>query len=167
MSLRPFLSYFSGPHTKVALMGLSRTDIKSSTLPFPEGNHLTNTEYQRGNTLSSLLPPHETTHINSHFCCCLVTKSCLPLQQPHGLQPTLQAPLSLGFSRQEYWSGLPFSPPEDLSDPGIESMSPAWQVYSLPLNHLECFIAFQQLKNPQPNKRKKSVVCTEIITVLL
>ena len=32
--------------------------------------------------------------------------------------------LSMGFSRQEYWSGLPFPLPEDLSDPGIESMSP-------------------------------------------
>ena len=31
-----------------------------------------------------------------------------------------QAPLSMGFSRQEYWSGLPYSPPEDLPDPGIE-----------------------------------------------
>ena len=31
-----------------------------------------------------------------------------------------QAPLSLGFSRQEYWSGLPFPPPGDLPDPGIE-----------------------------------------------
>ena len=30
-----------------------------------------------------------------------------------------QAPLSMGFSRQEYWSGLPFPSPEDLSDPGI------------------------------------------------
>ena len=39
-----------------------------------------------------------------------------------------QAPLSLGFSRQEYWSGLPCPPPGDLPDPGIESaslMSPA------------------------------------------
>ena len=36
-----------------------------------------------------------------------------------------QAPLSMGFSRQEYWSGLPFPPPEDLSDPGIELTSPA------------------------------------------
>ena len=34
-----------------------------------------------------------------------------------------QAPLSLGFSRQEYWSGLPFPPPEDLPDPGIEAAS--------------------------------------------
>ena len=39
-----------------------------------------------------------------------------------------QAPLSVGFSRQEYWSGLPFPPPGDLPDPGIEPtslMSPA------------------------------------------
>ena len=36
-----------------------------------------------------------------------------------------QAPLSMGFSRQECWSGLPFPPPGDLPDPGIEPMSPA------------------------------------------
>ena len=36
-----------------------------------------------------------------------------------------QAPLSMVFPRQEYWSGLPFPPPEDLPDPGIEPMSPA------------------------------------------
>ena len=35
-----------------------------------------------------------------------------------------QAPLSLGFSRQEYWSRLPFPPPGDLPDPGIEPVSP-------------------------------------------
>ena len=35
-----------------------------------------------------------------------------------------EAPLSMGFSRQKYWSGLPFPPPGDLSDPGIECMSP-------------------------------------------
>ena len=34
-----------------------------------------------------------------------------------------QSPLSLGFSRQEYWSGLPCPPPEDLSDPGIKIVS--------------------------------------------
>ena len=33
---------------------------------------------------------------------------------------TCQAPLSVGFSRQEYWSGLPFPPPGDLPDPGIQ-----------------------------------------------
>ena len=36
-----------------------------------------------------------------------------------------QAPLSMGFSRQEYWSGLPFPSPWDLPDPGIEPASPA------------------------------------------
>ena len=36
-----------------------------------------------------------------------------------------QAPLSMGFPRQEYWSGLPFPSPGDLSDPGIEPVSPA------------------------------------------
>ena len=35
----------------------------------------------------------------------------------------LQAPLSMGFSRQEYWSGLPFPPPGDLLDPGIKPVS--------------------------------------------
>ena len=35
------------------------------------------------------------------------------------------APLSMGFSRQEYWSGLPFPPPGDLPNPGSELMSPA------------------------------------------
>ena len=36
-----------------------------------------------------------------------------------------QASLSMGFSRQEYWSGLPFPSPGDLPDPGIEPRSPA------------------------------------------
>ena len=43
-----------------------------------------------------------------------------------------QAPLSRGFSRQEYWSGLPFSSPEDLPDPGIEPGSTTLQADSLP-----------------------------------
>ena len=38
---------------------------------------------------------------------------------------THQAPLFMGFSRQEYWSELPFSSPEDLPGPGIEPTSPA------------------------------------------
>ena len=35
-----------------------------------------------------------------------------------------QAPLSMGFTRQEYWSGLPFPSPRDLPDPGIKTISP-------------------------------------------
>ena len=53
------------------------------------------------------------------------------------LQPVAhQAPLSLGFSRQEYWSGLPFLSPGDLPDPEIKSTSPTLQAGSLPLSHL-------------------------------
>ena len=36
-----------------------------------------------------------------------------------------QTPLSMGFPRQGYWNGLPFPPPGDLPDPGIEPKSPA------------------------------------------
>ena len=43
-----------------------------------------------------------------------------------------QAPLSMGFSRQEYWSGLPFPSPGDLPNPGIKPGSPALQADSLP-----------------------------------
>ena len=53
-----------------------------------------------------------------------------------------QAPLSVGFSRQEYWSELPCLPPDDLSDPGIEPeslVSPALAGSSLPLApHISC-----------------------------
>ena len=59
-----------------------------------------------------------------HVLCVLSCLSCVRLFE------TLwtiahQAPRSIGFSRQEYWSGLSFPPPEDLPDPGIESASPA------------------------------------------
>ena len=45
-----------------------------------------------------------------------------------------QAPLPMGFSRQKYWSGLPFPSPGDLSDPGIEPGSPALQADSKIIN---------------------------------
>jgi hypothetical protein len=56
-----------------------------------------------------------------------------------------QAPLSMGFSRQEYWSGLPFPPPGDLPNPGTEPTSPvcpALQVDSSPLSHQGSLISF-------------------------
>ena len=43
-----------------------------------------------------------------------------------------QAPPSMGFSRQECWSGLPFPSPGDLPDPGVKSRSPALQADALP-----------------------------------
>ena len=49
---------------------------------------------------------------------------------------THQVPPSMEFSRQEYWSGLPFPSPGDLLDPGIKPRSPNLQADSLPLSHL-------------------------------
>ena len=60
----------------------------------------------------------------------LVAKSCPTLRIPWTIAH--QAPLSMGFSRQEYWSGLPFPSPEDLPNPGTEPGSPALQADSLP-----------------------------------
>ena len=59
------------------------------------------------------------------FCGGLDAKSCPTLATPWTV--ACQAPLSMGFSRQEYWSGLPFLSPEDLLNPGIEPGSPAFQ----------------------------------------
>ena len=61
-----------------------------------------------------------------------VTQSC-PTQSEVTTPWTIayQAPSSVGFSRQEYWSGLPFPSPGDLPDPGIEPRSPALEADAL------------------------------------
>ena len=58
-----------------------------------------------------------------------MAKSCLTLVIPWTVAN--QAPLPMGFSMQEYWSGLPFPSPGDLLNPGIEPGSPALQADSL------------------------------------
>ena len=78
---------------------------------------------------SSASPQHQ-------LCCCrLGAQSCPPFVTPWTIDS--QAPLSMGFSRQEYWSGLPCPPPWDLPDPRIEPTSPTLQVESSPLSHQE------------------------------
>ena len=52
--------------------------------------------------------------------------------RPHRMTVAYQAPLSMGFSRHEYWSGLPFPSPGDLPDPGIEPGSSTLQADALP-----------------------------------
>ena len=61
--------------------------------------------------------------------CCVailraVTQWRLTLRDPVDCSVARQAPLTVGFSMQEYWSGLPFPSPGDLPDPGIEPRSP-------------------------------------------
>ena len=71
----------------------------------------------------------------SHFSAC--TLSCLSHVQLFAALWTIahQALLSMGFSRQEYWSGLLCPPSRDLPEPGIKHESPALQADSLMLNH--------------------------------
>ena len=57
-----------------------------------------------------------------------------------------QAPLSMGFPRQEYWSGLPLPSPGDLPDPGIEPVSSALHAHSLLLSTWEA-----QVQDPHLN----------------
>ena len=60
----------------------------------------------------------------------LVAKSCPALMTSWTV--VCQAPLSMGFSRQEYWSGLPFFSPGDLHNPGVEPGSPVLRADSSP-----------------------------------
>ena len=55
-----------------------------------------------------------------------------------------QAPLSMGFSRQEYWSGLPFPSSGDFPDPGIEPGSPVFQADALTSLRLLLFPSFSR-----------------------
>ena len=72
-----------------------------------------------------------------------------------------QAPLSMESSRQEYWNGLPFPPPGDLPDPGIELAFPAFPAlqvdffFFLPLSHGES--PCHQVFAPSESARGKSV----------
>ena len=74
---------------------------------------------------------------------------------------TYQAPRSMGFSRQEYWSGLPFPFPGDLPNPGIEPRSPALQTDALlsePLGKPKNSNIYDKNKNtPLPPKNPKHV----------
>ena len=69
-----------------------------------------------------------------YVVCSKLLPSCPNLCNP--MDYSLPAPLSVGFSRQEYWSGLPCASPGDLPHPGTEPQSPRrlhWQAGSLPL----------------------------------
>ena len=73
------------------------------------------------------------THLGFYtVLCCVLSHSVVSDALCSPMNCTYQAPLSMEFSRQEYWSALPFPSPGDLPNPGIESRSPALQTDSLP-----------------------------------
>jgi len=75
-----------------------------------------------------------------------------------------QAHLSMGFSRQEYWSGLPYPPPGDLPDPGIEPRSPALQGVDLtpatmcPQTHKRAGTTELRPVNPQTMRKQNKTI---------
>ena len=92
------------------------------------------------------------SHTVSVACPCSVAKLCLTLATPWTI--ACQASLSMGFSRQEPWSGLPFPPSGGFLDPGIKlisPLSPALQTDSLLLSHWEnpaIYLEFEQKNFP-------------------
>ena len=81
-----------------------------------------------------------TVVITTHIATCVCIFSCFSHVRLFAIPwaIALQSPLSMGFSRQVDWSGLPFPSPGDFPDPGMEPMSPAspaLQADSLLLNH--------------------------------
>ena len=92
----------------------------------PESWHFPGTHsfYRRGSDPSEIHP--------SITCACMLSHVWL-FATPWAL--ACQAPLSMEFPRQEYWSGFPFRASGHLPDPGIEPVFPALQTDSLPLSH--------------------------------
>ena len=86
---------------------------------------------------ATYLPLIYLTNKPTHLICIPRSPHIFLLLFTHSWTPwtvARQAPLSMGFSRQEHWSGLPFPSPGDLPDSGIQPASPILQVDSLPLS---------------------------------
>ena len=106
-------------------MGFSRQEYWSGLL-FPSPGDLPDPGVElRSSALQVDFLPSEPPGKPTCMYGGLVAKSCLTLATPWTV--ACQTPLSMGFSRQEYWSGLPFPSPGDLPDPGIKPWSSALQ----------------------------------------
>ena len=96
-------------------------------------------------------------HLYYSLCACVLSRiSCVQLFVTLWTV-AYQAPLSMEFSRKEYWSGLPFPSPGDLPHPGIEPMSPASQAVSLPLSHWKSPILHVFIIKPFGRRRGRGV----------
>ena len=89
-----------------------------------------------GKGMCSFLPLHQKHPMSpaspiEEVCVCVCVSHSVASDSFQPRTVAHQAPLSVEFSRQEYWSGLPFPSPGDLPDPGIEPGSPALQTDSL------------------------------------
>ena len=105
------------PQTPLS-MGFSREEYWSG-LPFSPPEDLPDPGIEPTSLVSPALAGGFSTTEPAAAAAAKSHQSC-PTLQPHGLDLAHQAPLSMGFSREEYWSGLPFPSPGDLPNPGIK-----------------------------------------------
>ena len=127
-------------HQHESVTGIQMSLLSGSPLLFPTPSHPSPLSQSPGlsslyHTANSHGPPVQSEvsqkgKTNIVYCGggSLVTKSCPTLATPWTV--VRQAPLSMGCSRQKYWSGLPFPSPGDLADPGTDPRPPASQVDS-------------------------------------
>ena len=122
------------PKPSISLNGPNQASAPNQALPLCPSGHLPGGTVRgtpgwsqavlrpapSGSPSPSLLFPLHFPHLlsNRHLCPCCVPSRVQLFATPWTVAH--QAPLSMGFSRQEYWSGWPFPPPEDLPDPEIE-----------------------------------------------
>ena len=125
-----FLTPWTVAHQASLPMGFPKQEYQSG-LPFPSPGDLPDTEIKpaslalTGRFFTPGPPGKPCDYSESE-----ITQPCLTLCYP--MDYSQQAPASMGFSRQEYWSGLPFPSPGDLPNPGIEPGSPALQTDASP-----------------------------------
>ena len=125
------------PHFKISRSELPQLLFRMENKHRPGGNPYTEENPIRKSYrfLFLLLSPYRNSlwsHLQALLCTVLSRVRFFATPRT----AACQAPLSLGFSRQQYWSGLLFPTPRDLPDPGIKPASPALQGQSLPLSHL-------------------------------
>ena len=77
-----------------------------------------------------------------------------------------QTPPSMGFSRQEYWSGLPFPSPGDLPDPGIEPRSPELEADALTSEPLSCAVLDWEYPQGKSCVTLNLFQCTSLLSVV-
>ena len=103
--------------------------------------------------------PHKHTNLDSDgICVCQSLSHIWLFVTPWSVAH--KAPLAMGFSRQEYWSGLPCPPPGDLPNPGIEPWLPALQANSLPSESPYCLLIWSLCCLDGCITRECNVLCT-------
>ena len=141
--VRIFVTPWTVAYQTLAFMGFSRKEYWSG-LSFPSPGDLPDRGIEPGcpafqaDALTSE-PPGKPIYMYIYICVqfssvqfslSVMSDSATPLTVAYHASP------SVGFSRQEYWSGLSFPSPGDLPNPGVKPVSPTLYAVSLPLSHL-------------------------------